>query len=164
MVNRHRAVASAPIDARAQIIDVISAVTLHVDLLEFDVVKSMYAPDATLTYKTFKTLFGADGLPVPAVQFWDQVIKFLPGFDRSFHQITNFDIHVEGDAALSRSMVSACHRLDDELWEQGGLYEHDLVKLSVGWRIRHHTYTQYWERGRDLSREAGERLSARTTD
>jgi len=92
-----------------------------------------------------------------------KVIKIVPGFDRSFHQISNFDIHVEGDAALSRSMVSACHRLDGELWEQGGLYEHDLVKLSVGWRIRHQTYTQYWERGRDLSREAAERLSARTS-
>ena len=160
MVKRLKAVASAPLDVRAQIIDVISAVTLHVDVQEFDVVRSMYAPDATLTYKS---LFGADSSAIPAVQFWDQVIKFLPGFDRGFHQITNFDIHVEGDAAWSRSMVFSCHRLDSELWEQGGLHEHDLVKLSVDWRIRHQTYTQYWERGRDLSREAAERLSARTS-
>lgn len=145
MVNRLKAVASAPLETRAQIIDVISAVSLYADLLEFDVTRSMYAPGATLTYKTFKPLFGAD--PVPAVQFWDQAIKFLQGFDRTFHLISNFDIHVEGDAALSRSMVTSSHRLGDKLWEQGGLYEHDLVKLPVGWRIRHHTYTQFWERG-----------------
>jgi hypothetical protein len=163
MISRLKRVASTPIDVRAQIIDVISAVTLYVDILEFDVARSMYAPGATLSYKTFKTLFGADGKPVPAVEFWDQAIEWLPGFDRTFHLVSNFDIHAEGDAALSRSMVSSIHRLDREIWEQGGLYEHDLVKLSVGWRIRHQTYTQFWERGRDLSREAAERLSARTT-
>ena len=158
MANRHRPIASAAIDARAQIIDVVSAVTLCIDVMEFDVARSMYAPGATLTYKS---LFGADSAPVPADQFWDRVLEFLPGLDRCFHQITNFDVHVEGDTATSRSMVYGCLRLDKELWEQGGLYEHDLIKLPVGWRIRHQAFTQYWERGRDLSRDAAARLAAR---
>ena len=158
MVNRSEPAAGVPADARAQIIDIISAVTFYVDVSEFDAAKSMYAPGATLSYKS---LFGVDSPPVAADQFWNHVLNFLPGLDRCFHQTTNFQVHVEGDTATSRCMVYGCLRLDKELWEQGGLYEHDLIKLPVGWRIRHQAFTQYWERGRDLSRDAAARLAAR---
>jgi len=158
MANRDGSVVGAPIDARAEIIDVISAVTFHIDVMEFDVARSMYAPGATLSYKS---LFGADSPPVAADQFWNHVLTFLPGLDRCFHQTTNFDIHVKGDTAKSRSMVYGCLRLGKELWEQGGLYEHDLIRLTAGWRIRHQAFTQFWERGRDLSSEAAARLAAR---
>jgi|SRR5882757_1948167 len=158
MVKRLEPVTSAPIDARAQIIDVIGAVTLHIDLQEFEAARSLFTPDATFCYQS---LFGGDSSPIPAEQFWQYVLSFLPGLDRGFHQTTNFDIHVDGDTATSRSMVFACHRLDNELWEQGGSYEHELVKLPVGWRIRQQNYTKFWERGRDLVNAGAERLAAR---
>jgi ketosteroid isomerase-like protein len=116
---------------------VVGAVSLYSDLGDHAAGERLYTKDATLDYSS---MFGPDASTTDVGEFWKQVMEFLPGFDATHHQTTNFDVKVDGDTATAVSMVRATHRIGDDTANNGGVYEHYLVRTPEGWRIKRQSY------------------------
>ena len=132
---------------RIAIQDVISAVTLHADLDEPEAALAQYVPGAQIDYSQ---ALGPDSANVPVEDHRANLAKLLPGFDKRQHQVTNFDIRIDGDTAIARSQCAAIHTLDGAVWEARGTYHHRLARTPDGWRI---TYQRV-----DMVSQSGEHL------
>lgn len=84
----------------------------------------------------------------------------LPGFDQTYHDISNVDVELEGSRAIATADVTADHYLDDNHWQVSGQYEYRLVKQSDDWQITHMTFHLTHEMGdRSLITLATERAA-----
>ena len=136
--------------------EVISKVTLCVDLRDFDKGYSYYTDDAVID---LTSLMG--GAPLLAKQQLENSRPLRPFVDAYHHQITNFDIEVEGDAARSIAVMRAIQRVDEAIGEVGGVYYHNLVRLDVGWRIKHVRFSLSFRRGADIMELAKQKMAQR---
>jgi hypothetical protein len=143
---------------RLDIQDLICAVTMYADLGNYDRAKAQFAERATMHYAS---LFGEERRSVPAAEFLDYVQTYMPGFDATQHQVTNFEIKVQGDYAESRSQVRASHRIGSEDWVVASIYLHTFTRTPRGWRISAMGVRKIFEEG---ERSLLERAAARLTD
>ncbi|MGE4432252.1 MAG: nuclear transport factor 2 family protein [Sphingobium sp.] len=137
--------ALAQLADRIAIQDLICAVTLAGDRRDFDAVFSHFTQDAEFDYSS---LFGTPGA-VRLPEFRANGARFRPAID-TLHQVTNFQISIDGDEATCVSAVRAMTKVDDMLAENGGLYTHRLVRTAQGWRISHVRYDVIFRQGADL--------------
>lgn len=145
---------------RIAIQDVICAVTLHSDLDEPEAALAQYVPGARIDYS--QTL-GPDSADVPVEEHRANLNKLLPGFDKRQHQVTNFDIRVDGEEAVARSQCSAIHVLNGQVWEARGTYHHRLRRTAKGWRITYQRVDMVHQQGEHLVAQARERVAQRDT-
>jgi len=117
---------------RLDIQDAICAVTLHSDMNEPEAALALYAPGAVIDYSSVS---GPESANVPVEQHRAKLATFLPGFDKRQHQVTNFEVKVQGDQASCRAQVRAIHLLQGEIWLVHGTYHHRLTRTPDGWRI-----------------------------
>jgi hypothetical protein len=136
--------------------EVISKVTLNVDLRNVEKGYSFYTDDAVIDLTSL-----TGGVPLPAKQLLENSRPFRPAIDAYHHQVTNFDIEVEGDVARSISVMRAVQRIGDAIGEVGGVYYHDLVRLNVGWRIKHVRFSLSFKRGEDIMELAKQKIAQR---
>jgi hypothetical protein len=141
---------------RIEIQDIVSLPTLYVDLGDYQVAAQFYVKDAILDYSS---VLGPAAQALPVERYWASVLQFMPGFDSSLHQITNFDISMEGEAAVCISAVRATLRIGEETYSNGGIYRHTLVRTAEGWRISHQSYRKTFEEGASLLEKARARLA-----
>jgi hypothetical protein len=120
---------------KLEIQDLICSVCVGSDLRDMDNYRD-FTPDATMDYSS---AWGRPG-SVSLADFKAAVMQFRPGFDATQHQVSNFDIQINGDTATCRSVVYAMQRVDDALGWNAGIYHHTLVRTPAGWRIRHLRY------------------------
>lgn len=146
---------------RIEIQDVICAVTLHSDLDEPDLALAQYVPGAQIDYAQ---ALGPDSANVPVEEHRAHLQKLLPGFDKRQHQVTNFEIEIDGDTATARSQCSAVHILDGEIWEARGTYHHRLARTTIGWRITYQRVDIVHQSGEHLVPIARARVSTREGD
>jgi len=144
---------------RIDIEDLICAVTMYADCNEYEQLLNLFAEDGVMKYGA---LFGAEHNSQPAATFIAHVRSFMPGFDSTQHQVTNFDIRVYGDSATSRSQVKASHRLGNRDWVVASIYHHEFVRRADGWRISSMGVQPLFEDGdRAMVEEAARRVAAR---
>jgi hypothetical protein len=143
---------------RIEIQDVICAVTVHSDLDEPEQALALYLPTALIDYSSIS---GPQSLNVPVIEFRRRLATFLPGFDKRQHQITNFQIRVEGDTATSRAQVSAIHSIGAELWRANVTYHHRLARTEAGWRISYQRAELVYQQGQHLIAIAEQNVRAR---
>lgn len=129
---------------RLEIEDVVGAVSLFADLGDYDSAAKMFTPDATFDYSG---IMGPEAANIGLKQYWDDVKAFVPGFETTHHQASNFDVRVDGDKATCTSMVRAFLRIGDKSFENGGVYHHRFVRTPKGWRITWLTYELRFEKG-----------------
>lgn len=141
---------------RIAIQDVICAVTLHSDMDEPEAALAQYVPGARIDYS--QTL-GPDSANVPVEEHRANLARLLPGFEKRQHQVTNFDIRIDGDEAITRSQCSAIHVLDGEVWEARGTYHHRLRRTEDGWRITYQRVDMVSQSGEHLVPRARERAA-----
>lgn len=134
---------------------VVSGVSLYSDLGDHAAGEALYMPDAILDYTA---MFGPEQGLFGVREFWESVLEFLPGFDATHHQTTNFDVVVNGDTAKSTSLVRATHKLGNDTANNGGVYVHDLIRTPEGWRIKRQSYRLMFEEKDSLIERARERL------
>jgi hypothetical protein len=132
---------------RIEIQDVICAVTLHSDMDEPDLALAQYVAGASIDYSAIS---GPDSADIPVEQHRRNLAAFLPGFDKRQHQVTNFEIRVDGDTAGTRAQCRAIHTIGKDVWVAHGTYHHRLTRTPEGWRI---TYQRA-----DLVHQEGEHL------
>jgi len=146
------------ISDRIAIQDVISAVTLHSDLNEFDRVLALYTPGAVIDYSGVS---GPESANIPVEQHRQNLLGFLPGFDQRQHQTTNFQISIDGDTAASRAQVRAIHILDGAIWLVHGTYHHRLERSATGWLITYQRADVVHQEGAHLVAAARQRVQDR---
>jgi hypothetical protein len=134
-----------------QIQRVIYGVTLYSDLRDYARSEALFTEHATLDYSYF---FGADAAALKVKTHWDNVRLLAPGFDATHHQTTNLDIEVRGDTATATSLVRATLRVADHTCTDGGVYIHDLVRTSDGWRIKRQVFKGSYHEGDDVIERA----------
>jgi hypothetical protein len=60
---------------------------------------------------------------------------FLPGFDMTHHQISDFKVNQKDDAAQIRFFGKADHYINKDSWTVEGTYDTELIKAANKWKV-----------------------------
>lgn len=63
---------------------------------------------------------------------------FLPGFDKTHHQLSNFKVTQNGNIATVHYNLKADHFLAKDVWTVEGTYDTELLKTNNNWAITKH--------------------------
>lgn len=140
---------------RIAIEDVICAITLNGDLRDFEAAYALFTPDAEFDYTSLLGTSGTQSL----AEFRAAAAQFRPAID-TLHQVSNFNIQLDGDSAEARSTVRAVTRVDDLIAENGGIYTHRLRRTAKGWRVTYVRYDRIFQHGADVFAAAREKMAA----
>jgi len=122
------------ISDRIQIDDLLIRYTVAIDKKDWDLLDTVYTPDAKIDYTESGGIKGE----YPEVRAW--LAKALAPFTMTQHLISNSVIELDGDAARGRTMVFNPMGTDDgngglKIFYVGAWYVDKLVRTSEGWRI-----------------------------
>lgn len=131
--------------ARLEIEEVLIRYTRAIDTGDWDRLDTVFTPDAAIDY----TQTGGIAGDYPTVKAW--LAEMLPLFPRRLHVLGQADIRRDGDRAevaayFTNPMVLPQPDGTEQLWEFGGIYHHDLVRTSDGWRSRRLLEELVWKR------------------
>ena len=122
------------ISDRLRINDLLVRYTVCIDNKDWDLLDTVFTPDALVDYTTSGGIRG----PYPEVKAWLQ--KALALFSMTQHMISNSTVTIDGDQATGRTMVFNPMGMKNKEGKQQlfyvGAYYHDkLVRTEDGWRI-----------------------------
>jgi hypothetical protein len=60
---------------------------------------------------------------------------FLPGFDRTHHQLSDFQGEQQGNVANVRFLGKADHFINEESWNVEGTYDLEIIKSGNDWKV-----------------------------
>lgn len=128
---------------RAEIADVITRYTRAIDTAEWDLLDTVFLPDARIDY----TSAGGTVGQFPEMKRW--LAEVLPSFPRRQHVIGQLDIALDGDTArvtayFLNPMVTRAEDGTEGLYNCGGYYHHQLVRTPDGWRSRELVEETVW--------------------
>jgi hypothetical protein len=142
----------------AKIISVVSSIPLAVDLAAYDLAEKAFAPSIVIDYTS---LWGGEPSTMTPAQLMDAWRGLVPGFDGTWHQLSDVKATVSGNAAEASAFVDGRHWLGDRIWRPVGIYAWTLVKQDGRWKVTHMTFKMTQEIGdRALVAEAAERAKA----
>jgi len=130
---------------RIEIADLITSYTRAIDTGEWDLLDSVFTPDAQIDYPATGGIQGA----FPEVKAW--LAEVLPMFARRQHVIGQSEVLLDGDVATVTSyftnpMVGLGKDGAERLVEFGGYYHQHLVRTGAGWRCDRLTQELVWSR------------------
>jgi 3-phenylpropionate/cinnamic acid dioxygenase small subunit len=122
------------ISDRIEIDDLLIRYTVAIDKKDWELLDTVYTPDAKIDYTTSGGIKGE----YPEVRAW--LAKALAPFTMTQHLISNSSVNIDGDTATARTMVFNPMGTDDgegglKLFYVGGWYDDKLVRTDDGWRI-----------------------------
>lgn len=135
---------------RAEISDVLTRYTRAIDTGEWDLLDTVFTPDAQIDY----TESGGIAASYDVVAPW--LAEMLPAFfPKRMHTLGQLDIRLDGDdpdaatcsAYFHNPMPMADGAGGEKIVEVGGIYHHTLVRTADGWRSRHLHEQVVWKRG-----------------
>ena len=133
--------ASAPLSQdEAQVRSTIYSFSALADQSAFEYLGTLFATEVSLDYTE---LFGGEVQTISNQTLMQQWAGFLPGFDTTFHELSNMQVSLEqGDTDLNCAQVTvdftASHWLDDSgFWAISGVYQFTLIKEGGNWAISH---------------------------
>jgi hypothetical protein len=137
------------ISDRMEIEGVVIRYTRGIDTGEWDLLDSVFTPDAEIDY----TESGGIADTFPAVKKW--LAEVLPAFfPKRMHSLHQLDISFTegGDEALCTAYFHNPMPMDDgqggeKVVEFGGLYHHTMTRTPDGWRSRRLHEEIVWKRG-----------------
>jgi SnoaL-like domain len=131
----------AEVAARLEIVDLLHRYCRGIDRCDVDSLKGVFWPDGTCDYGS-----GAQN----AYDWSEATVGALQAMPRTMHQVSNWVIEVDGDAARAETYCQAYHEMagPDGLLEVvvGGRYLDRLEKRGVRWGIRSRDYIMDWNR------------------
>ncbi len=134
------------ISDRIRINDLLVRYTLAIDTKDYDLLDTVFQPDATVDYTTSGGIRGK----YPEVKAW--LKKALAAFPVTQHMISNSTITLDGDQATGRTIVFNPMGLKNaegklQLFYVGAYYHDKLVRTEEGWRIAERFEEQAWVDG-----------------
>ena len=117
-----------------------------IDTGAWDRLDEVFTPDAEIDY----TATGGIAASYPEVKAW--LAQMLPIFPRRMHTLGQVDSQVTGETAtvaayFHNPMVLPGKDGSEQVVEFGGVYHHDLVRTTDGWRSRRLVEELVWKRG-----------------
>lgn len=106
------------------------------DERDWDKVARVLADTVVLDYTSMNGGSPATLTPKQIVAAWS---GFLPGFDRTHHQLSGFKIAMAKDTATATYHGKADHFLGAKQWVVEGNYDTALVRSGDHWSITRHT-------------------------
>jgi SnoaL-like domain len=73
-------------------------------------------------------------------QITDAWAAFLPGFDKTHHQLSKFEVSLQDTIANVHYFGKADHFIDKEVWTVEGTYDSELKKESNHWLVTKHKF------------------------
>ena len=131
---------------RAEIEQTLVRYTRAIDSGEWDRLDTVFTPDAQIDY----TATGGIAAGFDEVKPW--LAQMLPIFPRRMHSLAQIDIVFTDEGAtvaayFHNPMGMPQDEGPDHLVEFGGIYHHDFVCTSEGWRSRRLHEELVWKRG-----------------
>ncbi|MHA2714873.1 nuclear transport factor 2 family protein [Vibrio owensii] len=119
----------------------------------FEYLGRLFAPELMVDYTS---LFGGEAQQAKRQDLMQQWAGFLPGFDATFHDLSNLNVSIDGDKASATVDFTASHWFGEEgFWAVSGEYEFGLQRAGDNWQIISVTLNRKAEQGsRDVLAEA----------
>ncbi len=143
-------------DARVR--QTVLSIPTNIDLRNFEAVEPLFADPVVIDYTSLWGGEPARQSPRELMTAWRGIV---PGFDATWHEITDLKVQVNGDTATASSKVDGRHWLGDKVWRPIGRYDFKLAKQQGRWKVTHMTLTVTREEGdRALVQQAQARAAA----
>lgn len=131
------------LEDRAEIIDLTHRYCWALDAREFELLDSVFAPDAEAE------------LLAPVIAGRDAIVQrvsvAVSRFDATWHAVSNHQIELDGDTATCRCYLMAQHVMEDSGEARNfviaGRYEDRLRRDADGWRIVFRRLVKVWTDG-----------------
>lgn len=144
----------------AKVIAVVTSIPLAVDLAAYDLAEKAFAGSIVVDYTSLWGGSAASMTPAELMTAWRGIV---PGFDATWHQLSDVAATISGDSAEATAFVDGRHWLGDKLWRPVGTYHWRLARQAGGWKVTHMTFTLTQEIGdRGLAAIATERAKAKS--
>lgn len=118
----------------AQIRSNIQSFSALADQDAYEYLGRLFAPEVLVDYTS---LFGGEAETVDRVELMKRWAGFLPGFDTTYHDLSNLNVDIDGDNATATVDFTASHWLGaDGFWAVSGRYDFTLSKLDGQWAIK----------------------------
>ena len=143
----------------ARVITTVSSIPLAVDLADYSLAERAFAPEIMIDYTSLWGGQPAKMTPTELMTAWRAIV---PGFDATWHQLSDIEATVTGEEATARAFVDGRHWIGEQLWRPVGVYHWRLQKLDGRWKVTHMTFQMTEEIGdRGLAQQAMDRAAAR---
>jgi hypothetical protein len=145
----------------AKIISVVSSIPMAVDLAAYDLAEKAFAPKVTIDYTS---LWGGQPNAMTPAELMTAWRGIVPGFDATWHELSNVKATVNGNKAKASAFVDGRHWLGEQLWRPIGNYHWDLEKINGQWKVTRMQFAMTQELGnRDVATKAMEIAKTRAT-
>jgi hypothetical protein len=143
----------------ARVRQTVLSIPTNIDMRNFDAVEPLFADPVVIDYTS---LWGGEPSRMSPGELMTAWRGIVPGFDATWHEITNLKVQVTGDTAKASSNVDGRHWLGEQVWRPIGRYDFRLARQDGRWRVTHMTLTVTREEGdRALVDQARARAAAR---
>jgi hypothetical protein len=145
----------------SKVISVVSSIPLAVDLANYALAESAFAPRIVIDYTSLWGGTPNTMTPADLMAAWRGIV---PGFDATWHELSDVRARVNGNAATATAAVDGRHWLGDALWRPIGTYEWDLERRNGQWKVTRMAFKMTREIGdRGLAAKAMERAKLVST-
>jgi hypothetical protein len=142
----------------ARVIATVSSIPLAVDLADYSLAERAFAPEIVIDYTSLWGGEPATMTPAELMAAWRAIV---PGFDATWHQLSDVAATVAGEEASARAFVDGRHWIGEQVWRPVGEYHWRLRKHGGRWKVTHMTFRMTEEIGdRGLAQQAMERAVA----
>ncbi|WP_245907199.1 nuclear transport factor 2 family protein [Photobacterium sanctipauli] len=137
----------------AQIRSALNSFSAMADQGAYEYLGRLFSPELTVDYTS---LFGGEPQKVSRQDLMKQWAGFLPGFDTTYHELSNMQVVVNGSSVSAKVDITASHWLgDDGFWAVTGEYAFLMAKVEGHWHITSVTLKANSEDGsRDILAQA----------
>jgi hypothetical protein len=145
---------------QARIIATVSSIPLAVDLARYDLAEAAFADRIVVDYTS---LWGGTPNAMTPAELMTAWRGIVPGFDATWHELSDVRATVAGDTATATAFVDGRHWIGEKLWRPVGTYAWSLEKRDGHWKVTSMTFTLKQEIGdRALATEAQARAKGKT--
>jgi hypothetical protein len=115
-----------------QIIQTITNIFNGADERNWGKVQAAFADNVLLDYSSMN---GSPAIVISSEKIVEGWKGFLPGFDMTHHQISDFKVNQKDDAAQIHFFGKADHYINKDSWTVEGTYDTELVKAGNKWKV-----------------------------
>jgi hypothetical protein len=142
------------------VIDIVIQLFAGADERDWQKVKNTMAKEVLLDYTS---MAGGEPTVLSPQQIAKAWAEFLPGFDKTHHQLSDFKVNIQDNFATASYFGKADHFIDDEIWTVEGNYMTELKKEGDNWLITTHKFDLITQSGNaSLPLKATEIMKSRT--
>ena len=111
---------------------IVESVAVFADRGAFEALERLYADEVLVDYSSLSGEPAKLTSPGALMTEWASV---LPGFDRTYHDLSNVAAEIDGDTARASASVAASHWIGDAYWRVNGRYAYELARSDGEWRV-----------------------------